>query len=139
MRTKLLFVFSALFILFVLTGCETTSTNAADSAPRYGNSVQVAQYDKTPRKINPDFEVFGREADVQRPFKIIALVSRNAQPQDEGRMMTAIAWRAKQLSADAMIVLQPNGGGWKYDNFGGRSGEPIFRAHAIVYTAPASR
>ena len=131
MKTKLSFILS---ILFVLTGCETTSTNIANPVPRYGKSVQVAQYDQTPRNINPDFEVFASEASVRRPFKIIALVSRHANLQDEGLMMTAIAWRAKQLGADGMIVLRAAGGGFELGNFGG--GQPIFRAHAIVWTAP---
>jgi hypothetical protein len=119
-----------------LTGCQSTSTDTTDRPPRYGNSVQVALYDKTPRNIKPEFEVFSREADVPHKFKIIALVSRNANPQDEGLMMAAIAWRAQQLGADGMIVLEPAGGGWKQDAFGASSGQPIFRAHAIVWTAP---
>ena len=118
-------------------GCK--STNYTERPPRYGTSVQVVAYDSTPRKVNPDFQVFAREADVPQPFKIIAMVCRNAKPQDQGLMMQAISWRAKQLGADAMIVLPPEATGYSWGmagNFaGGGPNQPIYRAHAVVYTS----
>ena len=132
------------FLLLIFLGCKSTPQVLAPNAtpaPRYGNRIQVAQYDTTSRPINPNFEVFAREEDVPRPFKIIALVSHSANPQDEGLMMTAIAWKAKQIGADGMIILNPHSGGWKSEqigNFGGgKSEEPIFRAHAIIWATPS--
>lgn len=126
-----------LVVVLGLTACRSTAPTG-EKPPRYAKSVQVAQFDATPRAVNPDFEVFTSETEVKRFYKAIAVLSRNAKPQDQGLMITAIIWRAKQLGADAAILLPPEGGGWSFNMFGryggGGEGEPIYRAKAIVYT-----
>ena len=128
--------FCLVFILLACcAGCATTTPVAtADKPPRYASRVQVARYDATERSVRPEFAVYADAASVPRPYRIIALVSHNANPEDQALMMQAIAWRARQLGADGMIVLPPISGGWHADGFGTKSKEPVFSAHAIIFT-----
>jgi hypothetical protein len=81
-----------------------------------------------------DLAVFDDAASVKRPYKIIALLSHESQPSSSGRMMNAIAFRARQLGADGMIVLPPKSTGWHWSGLGGGPGQPIYSAQAIVFT-----
>ena len=134
MKTQLILVcVSAL----ILASCSSTG----DKGPRYADSVQMVAYDTVSgRKINPNFQIYERESDVKRPFKVIAMLSRNAKPSDGAKMITAIAWRAQHLGADAMIILPPESTGWEFNAIGRYAsfgqGEPIYRAHAIIFEAP---
>jgi hypothetical protein len=124
----------AILILLSVPACHNGS-----KPPRYAKSVSVVPFGPvSSRPVNPEFQIFPSAADVKRPYRILALVCRHAKPQDQGLMLTAIAWRAQQLGADAMILLPPEATGYGFTDLGrfssGGQGEPIYRAHAILYT-----
>jgi hypothetical protein len=132
MKTIVAFVPLLLVVLFGL-GCRAPlPSNPADPAPRYASRIKVAQYDLSPRAPNRSLEVF--DAPPTRPHKVIALLSHKAEPNDSAAMMNAIAWRARQLGADAIIVLPPQETGIRWNNWGVERGEPIYSANAIVFT-----
>lgn len=121
-------------ILFVL-GCRTSSTeNPADPAPRYASRINVARYDITQRQPSTAFTVYDESTAITRPFKIIAYLSHGAKPSDSAAMLNAIAWRARQLGADGMVVLQPEDTGFSVNQFGGGHRQPVYRANAFVFT-----
>jgi hypothetical protein len=138
MKTRLFCHFALFCLLF--TGCAeyTTSSSTGEKIPRYAGRIQIALYDPTPRQPKPDFEVFADAQSVKRPYRIIALLAHKANPEDEGLMMNAIAYRARKLGADGMIVLPRPGRGWKFGQVGdigsGGSEEGVYRAHAIIFT-----
>jgi hypothetical protein len=127
--------FSALVLLVAVTGCSTTpSGNPADGAPKYAGRIKVAQYDLSPRTPSLSLEVF--DAPPTRPHKVIALLSHKAEPNDSAQMMNAIAWRARQLGAQGLIVLRPQETGMRWNQWGMERGEPIYSANAIIFTVP---
>jgi len=118
-----------------LAGCSTpVSENSTDPAPRYASRINVAQYDLTPRSPSLSLEVFDSAEAVKRPYKVIALLSHKAEPNDSAKMMNAIAWRARQLGAQGMIVLKPQDTGIRWNQWGMERAEPIYSANAIVFT-----
>jgi len=130
-----LFVPLVVLVLSLCPGCSTTpSGNPADPAPKYAGRINVARYDVTPRVPSTAFEVFTRADEVQQPYKIIALLSHESKPKDSGLMINAIAWRARQLGADAMILLPPQETGLRWNQWGVQKQQPIYSANAIVYT-----
>jgi hypothetical protein len=128
MRANLIFLVSVLFF----AGCASAPVNSADPAPRYASRIKVAIYDLTPRTPTTSLDVF--DAPPSRPHKVIALLSHKAEPNDSAAMMNAIAWRARQLGAQGMIVLPPQDTGVRWNNWGMEKGEPIYSANAIVFT-----
>ena len=137
-KMKILCVLSVLCVL--ITGCQeyTVNSKTGERVPRYAGRIQVALYDQTTRPENPNFEVFARPEDVKRPYKIIALLAHEANPEDEAMMMNAIAYRAKKLGADAMIVLNQQANNAQVNQvvqIANNERKPqIYRANAIIYT-----
>ena len=124
---------SSLSTVLMLTGCTSTAPNG-EQVPRYAGRIEVAIYDTTVRPPVKSLDVFDDAASVKRPYKIIALLSHESKPSDSGRMMNAIAFRARQLGADGMIVLPPRATGYQWNGYGGGPGQPIYSAQAIIFT-----
>src|SRR5690242_1574586 len=99
---------TVLLCLSCAVGCAARSGGSDDEPVRYANSVSAAMYDTTRRAPVPTLEVFQSDQELAgRPHHVIALLSREGYPRDEGLVMNAIAWRARHLGAGAMIVLPP--------------------------------
>jgi hypothetical protein len=134
-KTNLL-VFLCGLSVAMATGCASRSENQA-RIPRYAKDIQIGRYDSIARQEKPHFQVFDSAQSVPKKHRIIALLTRHANPGDEALMMEAIAWNARKLGADAMIVLPPLQTGDELrilGKFGSSSpGQPVYRAHAIVY------
>jgi hypothetical protein len=86
----------AVVLVPLLIGCAGRSpTRSADDEPvRYAKSVNVAVYDTTQRATVATLAVFQGGQEPARPYHVIALLSRDGWPNDEGLVMNAIAWRA---------------------------------------------
>ena len=95
---------------FLLNGCHTYDVASAKPV-RYAKEVQVIPLDTAKRAITPSVQIFESAADVQRPCHKIALLSRPGHRGDEGLIVNALAWRARQLGADGLVLL-PAGRGW---------------------------
>src|ERR1700733_4908307 len=136
-------------IVFVIAGCTTTPAPAGAEKPvRYASAVQVARYDSENRTPTASLEMFPSiEAVGQRPYRIIALLTRGGNREDEGLIMNAIAWRARQLGAEGLIAINDSKnplinvnttvrvGGWPSSDSGNKE-KPLFRAYAIVFGPP---
>ncbi len=136
------------FILVVAAGCSTTPIpTGAEKPVRYASSVQVASYDSDTRTSTTRLEVFPSvEAVGQRSYRIIALLARGGNREDEGLIMNANAWRARQLGAEGMIIIDKDAsplvnmntsvriGGWPGSDKSSKE-KPVFRAYAIVFTS----
>ena len=121
-----------LVLSVLLMGCTTASVNSADPAPRYAGRIKVAIFDASTRPATTSLEVF--DAPPARPHKVIALLSHKAEPQDSALMLNAIAWRARQLGAQGLIVLPPQETGYRWNQWGAERGEPVYSGNAIVFT-----
>ena len=139
----------ALFVVALLiVGCSTEYVSVnGEKPPRYATDVQVARYETENRAPSARLEVFNSvDALRQRHYRIIALLTREGNREDEGLIMNAIAWRARQLGAEGIIPpgfipstgstngpqisvnTSVNIGFWNEGN------KNIFRACAIVFT-----
>lgn len=120
----------------LLTSCS--STPDPNGPPRYADRLKIAVFDATPRAATSSVDVFDETTKVTRPYKIIAQLGRNAKPTDSSLIINAIAWRARQMGADAIILLPAQSTGWKVNNRWGNPSveqtEPIYNANAIIYT-----
>lgn len=134
----------------LIVGCSTENNSVnGENPPHLSNGVQVALYDSEKRIPTTQLEVFlTQEAVKDRPYRIIALLTRKGKREDEGLVMNAIAWRARQIGAEGLIPasvagvgpsvsvntsVRIGGGMW----WGGdKEEEPVFRACAIVFTGP---
>jgi hypothetical protein len=131
-------------VLATLVSCGTPTPPGAEKPVRYAAGVQVALYDSEKRSPTTQLEVYQSEKSIEtRPFRIIAMLTRNGHHEDEANIVNAIAWRARQLGAEGLILLPTVEPGRSvsapFVNIDeGHKGEPIFRAHAIVFTAKAT-
>jgi hypothetical protein len=118
-----------------LSACRTRDVGP-DPAPRYANRIQVARYDLTPRQPTTSFEVLDHINQAEHPYKIIAMLSHAAKPSDSGLMINAMAWHARRLGANAMILLTPQDTGYRSNRWGSEKDQPIYGANAIIFTTP---
>jgi hypothetical protein len=125
----------------IITGCYSTDPNG-DKPIRYASSVQVAPYDSIQRAPSATIEVFQDASAIgNRPYHVIALLTREGYPNDEGLITSALIWRAKHIGANGIILLNTSGGGQQSFAFGNANGiigssspgQIVFRADAIVF------
>jgi hypothetical protein len=106
MKTKFIILAS---IAMLLAGCHNYDVNG--TAPvRYANSVFVTAIDPTKREPSKSIQLFANEDKIKRPHHVIAILSREGFLQDQGMIVNALVWRAKQLGADGIILLGAMGG-----------------------------
>jgi hypothetical protein len=137
MRIHLL---ASLALPLALIGCSTPLPEGAEKPPEHARRVQVAIYDSTSRPKTTHLDVYDTQLP-QRPYKEIALLTCEGEPQEEAAMTTAILYRARMLGADAVMsagtAVTQKGGGFIVTPRGGFSGgvdtRCVFRAKAIVY------
>jgi hypothetical protein len=124
-----------LLTALTLCACRTEYVSSTgEPTPRYANEVQVARYDATDRQPTAQLEVFSNpQALGNRPYRVIALLTREGYRRDEGLIMNAIAWRARQIGAEGLIPEGPVYGGSPWAH--GRWEQPVFRALAIVFSS----
>jgi len=66
-------------------------------------------------------------------FHAIAQLTIDGESENEGKLVNALAWKARQLGADALLMLPPIGQR-KYSGFGVPEGTHwVYRAQAIVF------
>jgi hypothetical protein len=89
--------------LLAFLGCSTTPLpEVAEKQPEHAGRVQVAIYDSTSRPKTSHLDVYDTQLP-QRPYKEIALLTCEGEPQEEAAMTTAILYRARMLGADAVM------------------------------------
>ena len=118
-----------------LTGCHSYDTNSTKPV-RYADGVQVISIDSTPRKFSPTLEVFQNADELKgRPYHKIALLSRNGWPDDEGRLINAVIWKAKSIGANGVIMQSPVKGNYEFNAFARSGKRTTYKAEAIVFDA----
>ena len=128
----------SIFCLALLTGCSSTNPSG-DKPVRYASSVQVTPFGPLPSQPSPTIEVFQTERAIgNRPYHIIALLTREAFPRDEGLITSALIWRAQHIGANGIILLGSAGYTGQdivvFRNFASSTGgQTVFRANAIVF------
>jgi len=143
MKTKFIILAS---VVVLLAGCHNYDVNG--TAPvRYANSVFVTVLDPSKRKPTKSIELFANEDKIKRPHHVIAILSREGYLQDQGMIVNALIWRAKQLGAEGIILLGALGGntssGMIFGNGNGVIGSSSpdhgsFSATAVVFDDTAA-
>jgi hypothetical protein len=122
MKTATLLLVSLSGLL--LAGCQSRSYDVNGSQPvRYAREVQIVMLNPSARPVSPTIQIFENATEVKRAFTKIALLHRSGHREDEGLIVNAMAWRARQIGADTIIIL-PAGRGWP---------DYQFHAQAIVF------
>lgn len=95
-----------LFVIMVATGCSSPPESRNGEAPvRYAQYVKVATFDTTVRPATDKLTVY-REKPAFK-YHTIATLTIDGELEKEGALINAIAWRARQLGADGIIILPP--------------------------------
>ena len=130
---------TAILLLTVafFAGCATQpSQPGAEKPPQHAGRVKVLMYDSSPRTKSDQIEVFEGTHTPGKPYKEIALLTRDGTPNEELVMTQAIIYRARMMGADAVIIVPQNSYQEGIGPFGGGSGRSVYRAKAVVWTAP---
>lgn len=109
----------------LLIGCSSMPQIASEKPPKHAKRVQVALFDSAARPPTTNLDIFDAANKVKRSHRLVATLTCDGPPSEEGVMINAIAYRARVLGAQAMIIL-PQGRFW--------TGRRIYRAEAVVYT-----
>ena len=88
---------------------------------RYAQHVKIATFDTTPRSPTSKLTVL-REAPIQKHHTIASLTI-DGTADKEGNLVNALAWKARQIGADSILLLAP---------LHPHRDQWIFRADAIV-------
>jgi hypothetical protein len=118
--------------LLLLVGCSSTPVSTSGDPPvRYARYVQVATFDFSPRSATAKLDIL--QTPPTRKNHVIAELTIDGSAENEGKLINALAWKARQLGADALVVLTPVGQR-NYDALGiPEETHWIFRANAIVF------
>ena len=93
-------------IFIFLAGCAAPPVSRNGEPPvRYAAYVKVAIFDTTERPATDKLSVY-REKPAFK-YHTIATLTIDGELEKEGALINAIAWRARQLGADGIIVLPP--------------------------------
>ena len=119
----------------VIMGCNTASKYGAqgggEKPPTRAGRVKIASYDSVSRQPTHSLEVYDTPQQIPRLYKVIALLACEGAAHEEGMMVNAINYRARQLGANGVIVLPTDRSGAV---FSPQSDRRVFRRKAIVYT-----
>lgn len=142
-RTKVLYAAIA-GALTLASGCATDPTSAQKTAVPHAGRVQVALYDTTPRPPSTSAPEISRHDAELRGYQPIATLTINGRAVDEGALYNALAARARELGAQAIIRLPTELPYHHYGEYASQRvsvrelGERVFRCEAIIFTDPAS-
>ena len=130
----------ATFVGIVLfTGCHTPWPQGAagthEKAPPRAGRVDIATYDITERAPVKRLDVYESPEKVTQPYSVIALLTCEGAAAEEGMMMNAILYRARQIGAQGVIVLPAERPGLTANLLFAGNDRRVFRANAIVYAA----
>jgi hypothetical protein len=125
---------ASIVALFVAGCASERSPQGAQKPPEHADRVQVAMYDSSPRAKLEHIDVFDETQSIQRPHKIIALLTCEGRVDEEGVMTEALIYRARMMGADAVMILPP----YVYRDaprppYHGSSTRKVYRAKAAVY------
>ena len=120
-----------------MTGCETTQPSNVEKPVKSAGRVKVALYDSSSRNPTRELDVYNSESQIQKPHRIIALLTCEGPAHQEGELVNAINYRARQIGANAVIVLEADRPNEKL-LFSNPIFQPadsrVFRAQAVVYS-----
>jgi hypothetical protein len=122
--------------LLLLVSCSSTPSTPASSDPpvSFAGDVKVAIYDTTPRPHTDKLAILAESPSGK--CHIIATLTIDGgerSAENEALLINALAWKARQMGADAIVRL-PRLGQRRYGAFGiPRPTDWIFRADAIVF------
>jgi hypothetical protein len=116
----------------------------ASKGPRYASSVQVALYTSETYPPTTELDIFDN-LDPLPPHRVLGLLMREGYHRDEGLILTALIWRAKQMGANAIVRLPLRDQDMTYSALRVRdvasakaeAQQPVWRVHAIRYTRPS--
>ena len=132
--------------LTLLTGCYYMHAYNPDGewGVRYSSSVNVVRYNVGNYPIPAHTQMFDRFNPPPTNYLVLANLSRDGWRRDEGMIMGALLWRARQLGANGLINVGESSGdaipdfavGGKQGVFGVayQGSKPLFRGIAILYT-----
>jgi hypothetical protein len=119
---KIIFMLATLLLL---VSCSSTPVSTSGEPPvRYARYVKVAIYDSTSRPATDKLTVI-RETPT-RKYHTIATLTIDGTAEKEGELVNALAWKARQMGADSILILTP---------LHPHRDEWIFQADAIVMDA----
>lgn len=137
MKTLLLLLASIL----ITCGCASNPSNAPqakEKKPKHYSRVKVAIYDTTPRTATTQLDYFAEGTTIPKQHKVIALLTCEGAAHEEGEMVNAINFRARELGASGVIQLradQPNASVAIAHPMWQAPDRRVFRANAIIYLA----
>lgn len=112
-------------MLLLLVGCNTmppaTVPSAGDPPVRYVQYIKVANYDSSTHPATSKLTIFREVPNLK--YHTIATLTVSGTADKEGALVNALAWKARQLGADSIIILTPSHP---------HRDEWIFRADAIL-------
>ena len=109
--------------LLTLVGCSSAPSvpTSGEQPVRYAQYVKIATFDTTPRSPTSKLNVL-REAPIQK-YHAIASLTIDGTADKEGNLVNALAWKARQIGADSILMLAP---------LHPHRDQWIFRADAVV-------
>ncbi len=125
------------FILttFLFIGCATSPQDASNRPPKHVGRVKTAAFDTTARQVTTELEVFDETKKLDRPHKVIALLTAEGAANEEGDLVNAMMFKARQLGANAVVMLPPDrpNAGVVFNNILQPADRRVFRGNAVVY------
>ena len=96
-----------IFAALLVAGCETATQQSSSEKPvKHAGRLKAALYDSSSRSATTQLDVYDSEQKFQRAHKIIALLTCEGAAQEEGEMVNAINYRARQIGASGVIAGQ---------------------------------
>jgi hypothetical protein len=129
MRAKPLVILLAV----IAASCSTAPKQKSEAPVKHAERVRIVQYDSVTRPPTANMEIFDltrSDHNPIRPYKIIALLTCEGAVQEEPEMLNAIAYRARRLGADCLIIRPPDRTYSLWSTFGERR---LFSAQGAVY------
>jgi hypothetical protein len=98
--------------------------------------VKAAVYDTANRTSTTELEVFDEAKKLERPHKVIALLTAEGAANEEGDLVNAMMFKARQLGANAVVMLPPDrpNAGVVFNNILQPADRRVFRGNAVVFS-----
>jgi hypothetical protein len=123
--------------MFLAVGCTPMA---------HPNRLRVAPFQTVAAKPRGGVQVFQQAVDIKRPYKVIALLTTDADAADEAAVLKAMLERAADLGADGLLFGAPKSGekdgkleikiGWgalRLTRETDKGSRRIYRAEAIMF------
>lgn len=121
----------------IVAGCATSSQNPGEKPVKHAGRVKAAIYNSVERTPTTHLDVYSNPQSVERLHKVIALLTCEGAAHEEGELVNAINYKARQLGAHGVVVIppdRPNEGLVIAHPWFQPADRRVFRANAIVYT-----